>query len=29
MVPVPWMPKPFDDAPQAELLRPISAGHSD
>jgi nucleoid-associated protein YgaU len=29
MVPIPWMPKPFDDAPQAELLRPISAGYSD
>lgn len=29
MVPVPWMPKPFDDAPQAELLRPIPAGQSD
>jgi nucleoid-associated protein YgaU len=29
MVPVPWMPKPFGDAPQAELMRPIPARQSE
>lgn len=29
MVPVEWTPRSFDDAPRAQLLRPIPAGRSD